>query len=163
MPSSRRDAKLQSRQSLATIAARLKRQGRRLVFTNGCFDLVHVGHAALLEQAKRLGDVLIVGLNSDRSVRALKKGPGRPLVPQQARAKLLAALAAVDYVTIFDEPTPYELIRAIKPDILVKGADWGPANIVGQDLVGRVVRIKLVSGFSTTTLIERIVRAHGRR
>jgi len=151
--------KIRSRRWLAQAVRRLKRQGKRVVFTNGCFDLLHVGHVTLLERAKRLGDILIVALNSDRSVNALK-GRGRPLTRQQDRAKLLAALACVDYVTIFDEPTPYQLIATLQPDILVKGADWKSAEVVGRDLVkrhgGRVVRIPLVNGYSTTRLLSRI-------
>ena len=151
--------KILSRRALAAAIRLLKEQGSEVVFANGCFDLLHVGHVTLLERAKRLGDILVVGINSDRSVRALK-GPSRPLVPEQDRARLLAALACVDYVTIFDQPTPYHVIAALKPDVLVKGADWPTAGIVGRELVrrtgGRVVRIPLVSGYSTTRLISRI-------
>ena len=129
------------------------------MFTNGCFDLLHAGHVRLLERARSLGDVLVVGLNSDRSVRALK-GRGRPVVGQQDRALVLAALASVDYVTIFDEPTPYELIARLTPDVLVKGGDWSAGAIVGRDLVerrgGRVVRLPLVPGRSTTGLLQRL-------
>ena len=146
-----------SHRRLASTIVRLKRTSRRIVFTNGCFDLLHVGHATLLERAKRLGDVLVIGLNSDRSVRAIK-GPQRPFVSERDRARLLAALACVDYVTIFDEPTPYELIRLLKPDILVKGADWALKGVVGREVVRRVVRIPLVAGYSTTKLLERVRR-----
>ena len=163
----RLDQKIRSARWLAQRVRRLKRQGRRVVFTNGCFDILHVGHATLLQQAKRLGDVLVVAVNSDRSVHALK-GPGRPLVPQRDRATLLAALESVDYVTMFHEPTPARLIARLKPTVLVKGADWKGAEIVGREDVersgGRVVRIPLVQGYSTTQLIARIARAsrHGR-
>lgn len=130
-----------------------------MVFANGCFDLLHVGHVTLLERARRLGDALIVAINSDRSVRALK-GPGRPITSERDRAMVLAALASVDYVTIFDEPTPLELIRLLKPDVLVKGSDWARKEIVGRDVVerygGRVARITFVKGHSTTTLLERM-------
>jgi D-beta-D-heptose 7-phosphate kinase/D-beta-D-heptose 1-phosphate adenosyltransferase len=130
------------------------------VFTNGCFDLLHAGHVRVLEQARRLGDLLIVGVNSDRSVRALRKGPGRPLVGERDRALLLAALASVDYVTIFGDPTPLRVIARLRPRILVKGADWGSSEIVGAELVrragGRVVRVPLVKGYSTSRLIARI-------
>lgn len=150
-----------SHRSLARLIAQLKRHGRRIVFTNGCFDLLHVGHVTLLERAKRLGDILVVGINSDRSLRRLK-GPRRPIVPAQERARVLAALSSVDVVTIFDEPTPYRLIALLKPDVLVKGADWVTGRIVGEDLVrrqgGRVARIPLVGGCSTTRLIRRIQR-----
>jgi rfaE bifunctional protein nucleotidyltransferase chain/domain len=130
-----------------------------VVFTNGCFDLVHAGHVKVLERARRLGELLIVGLNSDASVRALK-GPGRPILHQADRALLLAALTPVDYVVIFNEPTPQRLIERLQPDVLVKGADWGQGAIVGAAVVrargGRIVRIPLLKGCSTTALIERI-------
>ena len=151
--------KILARATLARTINRLRGGGRRIVFTNGCFDLLHAGHVRLLERARSLGDVLVVGLNSDRSVRALK-GRGRPVVGQQDRALVLAALASVDYVTIFDEPTPYELIARLTPDVLVKGGDWSARAIVGRDLVerrgGRVVRLPLVPGRSTTGLLQRL-------
>jgi rfaE bifunctional protein nucleotidyltransferase chain/domain len=156
--------KVQSPAALARTLAGLRRRGLRVVFTNGCFDLLHVGHVAVLERARRLGDALVVGLNSDRSVRGLAKGPGRPIVAQRERARMLAALACVDYVTIFDAPTPARLIAALRPDVLVKGADWSATQIVGAEAVrragGRVVRVPLVKGFSTTALIRRIAAAH---
>jgi rfaE bifunctional protein nucleotidyltransferase chain/domain len=133
-----------------------------VVFTNGVFDLLHPGHVRYLQDARALGDALIVAVNSDRSVRA-NKGPERPINPEAERAELLASLACVDAVVIFDEDTPHEIISRIQPDVLVKGADWGPDNIVGRDLVeargGRVVRIELEAGFSTTQLIERVRRS----
>jgi rfaE bifunctional protein nucleotidyltransferase chain/domain len=136
-----------------------KQAGRRVVFTNGCFDLLHPGHVALLEQARRQGDLLVVGLNSDRSVRALK-GPERPVLGEVERAEVLAALEAVDRVVVYDETTPIEVIRALQPDVLVKGADWAKEAIVGADLVeaagGRVVRVAIVPGLSTTSLVERL-------
>lgn len=131
-----------------------------VVFTNGVFDLLHVGHVTVLEAARSEGDALVVGLNSDRSVRALGKGGNRPLVPAAERARLLAALEAVDCVVMFDEPTPLALIRALRPDVLVKGGDYAPEAIVGADVVraagGRVVVVPLVEGRSTTLLTERI-------
>ena len=131
-----------------------------VVFTNGVFDLVHPGHVELLEAARRQGAALVVGLNSDTSVRRLKKGPGRPLVPETARARVLAGLAAVDCVALFDEETPLELIKALAPDVLVKGADYAREEIVGGDWIesrgGTVVRVPLVQGFSTTSLVERL-------
>ena len=140
------------------VAAR-KRNGERVVFTNGCFDLLHPGHIRCLEQARALGDLLVVAINSDASVRQLKGDP-RPLVPHEERAEILAALAAVDYVVIFDAPTPRELIAALRPDVLVKGGDWGSGEIVGREEVeaagGRVVSIALEPGYSTTGLLERI-------
>ena len=129
-----------------------------VVFTNGVFDLLHPGHVRYLQDARRLGDALIVGVNSDRSVRA-NKGPERPINPEHERAEVLAALACVDVAVIFDEDTPHALITQVQPDVLVKGADWGEHNIVGRDVVeargGRVVRMELSQGFSTTSLIER--------
>lgn len=135
-----------------------KQAGKRVVFTNGCFDLLHAAHVRLLEQARALGEALVVGINSDRSVRELK-GENRPLVPEAERAEVLAALAVVDAVTVFDEATPRELIAALLPDVLVKGGDWG-ANIVGKEEVtaagGRVVSLPYERGYSTSELIERI-------
>lgn len=134
-------------------------EGGRVVFTNGVFDLLHVGHVALLEAARKEGASLIVGVNSDASVRRLNKGPDRPLVPQDARARVLAALAVVDCVVIFDQDTPLELIKHLRPDVLVKGADYERAAIVGADEVegwgGKVVRVPLVPGYSTTELARR--------
>ncbi len=133
--------------------------GRTVVFTNGVFDLLHVGHLRYLRQARALGDALIVGVNSDRSVRAVK-GSGRPIVPEGERAEILAALACVDGVVIFDEATPHGLIAALGPDVLVKGADWAADAIVGRDVVeargGRVVRIPIEAGHSTSAIVERI-------
>jgi D-beta-D-heptose 7-phosphate kinase/D-beta-D-heptose 1-phosphate adenosyltransferase len=129
------------------------------VFTNGVFDLLHPGHVRYLTAARRLGDVLIVGINSDRSVRAIKE-PGRPLNPEAERAEVLLALDCVDAVVVFDDETPHGVIAQLQPDVLVKGADWGPSEIVGRDIVeargGRVVRIELAEGYSTTGLIRRV-------
>ena len=139
---------------------RSRAAGRCIVFTNGVFDLLHAGHVHYLRQARSLGDVLIVGLNSDRSVRA-NKGPGRPITPQAERAEILEALTCVDAVVVFDEETPYDLIEALRPDVLVKGADWAEDAIVGRDLVeqrgGRVVRVPLEPGRSTSALIRKIM------
>ena len=136
------------------------RQPGPIVFTNGAFDLLHPGHVELLEAARREGAVLIVGLNSDASVRRLGKGADRPVTPEAARARVLAGLAAVDCVVLFDEDTPLELITRLQPDVLVKGADYSRDAIVGGDLVesrgGRVVRVPLVNGFSTSSLVERL-------
>jgi D-beta-D-heptose 7-phosphate kinase/D-beta-D-heptose 1-phosphate adenosyltransferase len=136
------------------------RQTGLVVFTNGVFDLVHPGHVELLESARREGAVLVVGLNSDASVRHLNKGKERPLVTEAARARVLAALSAVDCVVLFDEETPLELIKSLRPDVLVKGADYERQAIVGADWVesrgGRVVRVPLVEGFSTSSLLERL-------
>lgn len=139
--------------------APLRARGGRVVFTNGCFDLVHPGHVRYLASARALGDALVVGLNDDASVRRLK-GPGRPILAAAERAEVLAALAAVDHVIFFADDTPRALIAALRPDVLVKGADWAPADIVGADEVravgGRVERIDLVPGVSTTELLRRI-------
>ena len=150
---------VQSRQQVSAFAARVRAAGGRIVFTNGVFDLLHPGHVRYLSDARALGDALIVGVNSDRSVRA-NKGPDRPITPEAERAELLASLRSVDAVTVFDEDTPHALITAVQPDVLVKGADWGPDNIVGRDVVeargGAVVRVKLADGFSSTRLIDRV-------
>jgi rfaE bifunctional protein nucleotidyltransferase chain/domain len=138
---------------------REKRNARRVVFTNGCFDLLHPGHIRCLEQARELGDVLIVGLNSDASVKQLK-GEGRPLLPERERAEILAALECVDAVVIFDELTPREVIARLLPDVLVKGGDWAGDRIVGREEVeaagGRVVSAPVVPGFSTTEILRKI-------
>jgi D-beta-D-heptose 7-phosphate kinase/D-beta-D-heptose 1-phosphate adenosyltransferase len=143
----------------AAFADEVRERGGAVVFTNGVFDLLHPGHVRYLRDARALGDALIVGVNSDRSVRSIK-GPERPINPEHERAELLLALAAVDAAVIFDEDTPHALIGRIQPDILVKGADWGPGNIVGRDVVeargGRVVRMELAPGHSTTDLITRM-------
>ncbi len=135
--------------------------GRRVVFTNGCFDLLHAGHVRLLEAARAQGDLLVVGLNSDASVRRLK-GPSRPVLPAGERAEALRALEAVDRVVLYEQDTPLETLQALVPDVLVKGADWAPGTIVGADVVeaagGRVVRVELLAGRSTTGLIERTRR-----
>ncbi len=140
--------------------ASLRRAGRCIVFTNGVFDLLHPGHVRYLRAARRLGDVLVVGLNSDRSVRRLAKGGDRPLVAQSDRAEMLAALEMVDYVIVFDDDTPADLIRAVQPDMLVKGGDWPVDRIAGADFVlaqgGRVRSLPFAKGYSTTALVRRI-------
>jgi len=137
----------------------LRRRGKRVVFTNGCFDLLHPGHTRYLAEARAHGDVLVVAVNSDRSVRELK-GSSRPVVPEQERAEVLAALRAVDYVTIFDDLTPREVIARMLPNVLVKGADWGPNEIVGREEVeaagGQVISIPLAEGYSTSAIIKKI-------
>jgi rfaE bifunctional protein nucleotidyltransferase chain/domain len=148
-----------SQDELIVVTAREKRNGRTVVFTNGCFDLLHPGHVRCLAEARKLGDLLVVAVNSDASVRG-NKGSERPLVPQQDRAEVLAGLASVDYVTIFDEPTPRELIARLLPSVLVKGADWPLSQVAGRVEVeaagGRVLSIPLADGYSTTKLIEKI-------
>ena len=145
---------------------REKRNGRRVVFTNGCFDLLHPGHIRGLELARELGDALIVGLNSDRSVRQLK-GPGRPVIPERERAEILAALESVDAVVIFDDLTPRDLIAALLPDVLAKGGDWPGDQIVGREEVeaagGRVVSIPVVPGYSTTAILNKIREGFGEK
>jgi len=152
--------KVTTREELASLLADRRRQQQRVVFTNGCFDLMHIGHIRYLQAARNLGDVLVVGVNSDSSVRTLDKGTDRPIVPDAQRAEVLAALACVDYVVIFPEPDPGALIATLQPDILVKGGDWPVDRIVGRETVeargGRVQTIPLVPGVSTTTLVQRI-------
>ena len=171
IPSSWRGAsmiskKIKNTRAIKAIAGRLKASKKRIVFTNGCFDILHVGHIRYLRKARSLGDVLVVGLNTDRSVGVIK-GEKRPIVPQADRAEVLAALEFVDYVVFFDEPDPFALIEKVRPHILVKGADWTKEKIVGRDLVektgGRVVRIRLVPGASSTGVIERIIHAYCRK
>ena len=138
---------------------REKHAEEKIVFTNGCFDLIHAGHVRILREAKGFGDILVVGLNSDGSVARLKGSP-RPLVPQEERALILLSLKPVDFITIFDEDTPQEVIEALRPDVLVKGAEYGSGEIVGEDFVksygGRVVRVEMLEGHSTSALIRRI-------
>jgi len=150
---------LSSAADARTVARSVQERGGRVVFTNGVFDLLHPGHVRYLEEARRLGNVLIVGVNSDRSARANKQ-PGRPLNPDRERAEVLLSLSSVDAAVLFDEDTPHQLIGTIQPDVLVKGADWAATEIVGRDIVeargGRVVRIDLAQGYSTTELIRRV-------
>ena len=143
----------------------LRKAGKRIVFTNGCFDILHVGHVRYLTAARSKGDALILGLNSDASVKSIKPD-NRPIVNQDQRAEVLAGLACVDYITIFDEPDPLALIQTIKPDVLIKGADWEKAEIIGSNVVrsygGSVVRIEIVPGISTSGIIQRILKLFGR-
>jgi D-beta-D-heptose 7-phosphate kinase/D-beta-D-heptose 1-phosphate adenosyltransferase len=152
--------KIKSRAELIALLARRRAQKQRIVFTNGCFDLMHIGHTRYLQAARELGDLLVVGVNSDASVRALSKGDGRPIVPESQRAEVLAALACVDYVVLFSEPDPGRLITDLQPDVLVKGGDWPPDRIIGRETVeargGIVKTIPLVPGVSTTALVEKI-------
>ena len=141
------------------LASRWRGEGKRLVLANGCFDLLHVGHVRYLEEARAMGDALLVGINSDASVARLK-GAGRPIMTAAERAEIVGALESVDAVVIFDEDTPHEIITALQPDILVKGADWAANAIVGRDVVeargGRVVRIPVEDGYSTSSIVEKI-------
>ncbi|NGZ01438.1 MAG: D-glycero-beta-D-manno-heptose 1-phosphate adenylyltransferase [Nitrospira sp. WS238] len=146
-------------QLLSALSAE-RAKGKRIVFTNGCFDLMHIGHTRYLQATRELGDVLVVGVNSDASVRSLDKAPDRPIVPEAQRAEVLAALGCVNYVVIFNDPDPLQLITAVQPDVLVKGGDWSIDRIVGRDIVeargGVVKTIPLVPGMSTTGLLQRI-------
>ena len=151
--------KLKTLDELIKIAAQARRNGKSLVFTNGCFDLLHRGHVHVLRQAKAAGDLLIVAINSDQSVKAIK-GPTRPVAAEIDRLELIAAMEMVDYVILFDEPDPSKLITAIKPNVLAKGGDWGADEVVGADIVerqgGRVLLVPYLKGYSTTEMIERI-------
>jgi len=151
--------KIYSLNELEDVLVLYRNTGGRIVFTNGCFDIMHAGHAQYLEEARAMGDVLIVAMNSDASVRRLK-GPKRPVIGQQDRALMLAALESVDYVVIFEEDTPYEVINILEPDLLVKGGDWTPDQIVGADIVlargGEVKSLPFRPGLSTSSIIERI-------
>ena len=154
-----REAQFLDAEQAAAFADRLRARGGTVVFTNGVFDLLHPGHVRYLREARALGDALIVAVNSDNSVRA-NRGPGRPVNPEHERAEVLLALDSVDAAVIFDAETPHAVVSVIKPDILVKGADWGPEGIVGRDVVeargGRVVRVDLAPGYSTSELIRRV-------
>ena len=158
--------KIKEREELLRIIKDLKRKGKRIVFTNGCFDLLHIGHIRYLEEAKTLGDVLIIGVNSDSSVRKLK-GPDRPILPEEERAEILSSLECVDYITTFDELDPINLITSLQPDVLVKGGDWTKEQTVGRNVVertgGEVVILPFVQGASTTNLIETILKRYEKR
>ena len=152
--------KIEDRKDLKKVVERLKKEGKRVVFTNGCFDLIHVGHTRYLQEARKLGDVLIVGVNSDRSVRRIK-GKKRPVIPEEERAEVLSALQCVDFVVIFHEPDPLNIISLLKPDVLVKGGDWSEDAIIGREVVesigGKVVRIPEIKGASSSSIIDKIV------
>ncbi len=159
-------SKIKTLPEITALARELREAGRKIVFTNGCFDILHYGHAFYLQEAAALGDVLIVGVNSDVSVRRLK-GESRPVIRQEYRSAMVAALQSVDFVVLFEEDTPYELIKAVKPDVLVKGGDWRKEEIVGFDLVeaggGKVASLDFVDGFSTSSLIDKIIRSCPKR
>jgi rfaE bifunctional protein nucleotidyltransferase chain/domain len=150
--------KIIERTKIKDVILRLKGQGKKIVFTNGCFDLIHVGHIRYLSEAKNLGDVLVIGVNTDESVSRIK--PGRPIIPETQRAEVLSALSMVDYIVMFGEDTPYELIKEVQPDVLVKGADWKREDIVGSDIVKEVYTIPLVEGVSTSEIIEKIIKSN---
>jgi rfaE bifunctional protein nucleotidyltransferase chain/domain len=150
---------------LVKVLESLREAGKRVVFTNGCFDILHAGHVRYLAAARSKGDVLVLGLNSDVSVKSIKP-ENRPIVSQDQRAEVLAGLACVDYITIFDDPDPLALIQTIKPDVLIKGADWKETEIIGSDVVksygGKVIRIEVVPDISTSRIIQRILELYGR-
>jgi D-beta-D-heptose 7-phosphate kinase/D-beta-D-heptose 1-phosphate adenosyltransferase len=158
--------KIKKRDDLRKVVEGFKAKGKRIVFTNGCFDLLHIGHIRYLEEAKSLGDILVVGVNSDRSVRGLK-GPNRPILPEEERAEILSGLECVSYITIFDESTPLELISTLQPHVLVKGGDWTKESTVGKEVVerlgGEVVILPFVEGSSTSNLIETILKRYEKR
>lgn len=152
--------KILTHSELAETVSAAQKRGLFIVFTNGCFDILHAGHVRYLQEARALGDMLVVGVNSDHSAAALEKGSGRPLNGEEERAEVLAALSVVDYTTIFDEDTPYELIKLLQPDVLVKGGDWAIEDIVGSDIVlargGAVKSLQFAPGFSTTGFLRKI-------
>jgi len=156
-------SKITPRNELKAIVERLKREGKKVVFTNGCFDILHAGHTRYLREARKLGDALILALNSDISVRSIK-GPMRPIVPEAERAEVVASLDSVDYVTVFDELTPLELIEYLRPDVIVKGGDWAEKDIVGAEAVGkwggRVAVMPEIEGASTTNIIDKVLQVY---
>ena len=156
-------SKITPRNELKAKIDRLKREGKTVVFTNGCFDILHAGHTRYLREARKLGDALILALNSDSSVRSIK-GPMRPIVPEAERAEVVAALDSVDYVTVFDELTPLELIEFLRPDVIVKGGDWAEKDIVGAETVrkwgGRVAIMPEIEGASTTNIIDKVLQVY---
>jgi D-beta-D-heptose 7-phosphate kinase/D-beta-D-heptose 1-phosphate adenosyltransferase len=146
--------KIVDRADIKEVIAGENNKGRKIVFTNGCFDLIHIGHVRYLSEAKRLGDILVIGLNADKSISRIK--PGRPVTPEAQRAEVLSALAMVDYIVLFSEDTPYELIKEVRPHVLVKGADWEKDDIVGNDIVKDVRTIPFTEGISTTGILKKI-------
>ena len=155
--------KIKTQDELKPILDKLKKEGKKVVFTNGCFDILHVGHIRYLKEAKGYGDILIVAVNSDLSVKSIK-GDKRPIVSQSERAEVVAALEMVDYVTMFDEDTPYNIIKKLQPDVLIKGGDWTIDKIIGRDIVeargGKVIAIPFIEGASTTGIVERVLERY---
>jgi len=150
--------KLKTKEELSKIITSLKAKGKKVVFTNGCFDIVHAGHIQYLKEAKSLGDVLVVGVNSDESVRRLKTG--RPIIPLEQRLQVLDAFEMIDYLVVFEEDTPYDLIKILKPNMIVKGGDWKEEEIVGRDLVDEVKSVNYHPGISTSSIIEKILQIY---
>jgi rfaE bifunctional protein nucleotidyltransferase chain/domain len=151
--------KIKEREDLRQIVEGLKKEGKRIVFTNGCFDILHQGHVLYLEEARRKGDCLIVGVNTDSSIKEIKE-KGRPIIPQEGRMTVLAALEAVDYVVPFDEPDPFAVIALLRPHILVKGGDWDQEEVVGRELVEQTIVVPYIEGMSTSRIIETILRRY---
>jgi len=151
------EKKVLNRKTIKKIVERLKKEGKKIIFTNGCFDILHPGHIKLLKEAKKRGDCLIVGLNSDKSIKKIK-GKKRPILEENARAKILSAIEYVDFIVFFDEKTPYKLIKYLRPNFLVKGADWGKKEIIGKEFVEKVYRVTLLKNFSTTSIINHILK-----
>lgn len=151
--------KVINRKEAKRIIEKLKKEDKKIVFTNGCFDVLHPGHIKLLKEAKKLGDYLFVGLNSDKSIKKIK-GEKRPILSQNARIEILSAIEYVDYIILFDEPTPYRLIKSLKPHYLVKGADWKKEEIVGKEFAQKVYQVKILKNFSTTLLIKKILEKY---
>ncbi|MCK4994536.1 MAG: D-glycero-beta-D-manno-heptose 1-phosphate adenylyltransferase [Candidatus Omnitrophica bacterium] len=156
-------SKIKKAEILVNIVSKLKKQGKKIVFTNGCFDIIHFGHVKYLEDAKKKGDILIVGLNSTSSIKRIK-GPTRPIISEKDRAGILAALESVDFVCVFNESTPLNLIKKLKPDVLIKGSDWKTGSIVGAGILkkygGKVLRADFLKGYSTSKIIEKIAKKH---
>jgi len=152
-------SKLKTLNELKKLLPKLKEQRKKIAFTNGCFDILHPGHVKTFNLAKKKADILIVGLNSDSSVKKIK-GPRRPVLDQKARAEVLSAFSSIDYIVIFNEETPFKVIKAIKPDFLIKGGDWAHDKIVGREFAKKVVRVKLKQGFSTSKIIKKILKSH---
>ena len=150
--------KIKTLANLQEIILKLKNQGKQIVFTNGCFDILHLGHLKILKEAKKKGDILIVGVNSDFSIKKIK-GKKRPILNEKTRTHILESIEFVDYVILFKEETPYKLIKTLKPDILVKGGDWIESEIIGGEFVKKVCRVKIYPGYSTTDIIDRIKKS----
>jgi len=151
--------KIKNLHSLLNIVEKLRKEKKKVVFTNGCFDIIHPGHIKVLKEAKNNGDILIVGINSDKSIKKIK-GQKRPILNQKARADIVSSFEPVDYVILFNELTPFKLIKEIKPEIIIKGGDWQINNIIGRTIAKKVIRIKPIKGYSTTSIIKKIIKLY---